>query len=575
VVLVYLAALVPAVAMAAAQPVWSRVDEAQHADVLAQYAHGDFPIEGVTTLRPDIVAVDEATGVYRWNVPGTGPVPAETDTQAFVPPPQSASPAAKRAWTARHLWGFSYEAMQPPLYYLLAEPAWWLGARFGGTFGAIHAARLFSALVAACLAPLVYLLGLVIRPGAQRMPLLAAGFAALLPGYVLNTTQITNDGLAAVLGAALTVVAVKGARDGWSRSLAALCGLLLGLAVLTKLTAVGLLPLVAAAFLWPGARPLRMRLMAGAIAASVAALLVAPWLAFNLHAYGQPLPSQATRTLLGSMFAPPAATANYVIGSARNAFGQFVTGEPLNVVPLSRPLHWLEGALAVLAAAGLLLSRRRLRLEYLLILGVASDFIWVLMTPFLSGVGGLMPGRYLYPAAAAVFVLVAAGCEALPSLVARTSATIASGVAMLVLALLASGHFGPVAHHQALSPQTPGVAVNAYADADGLGVVVDRVEMQDGGHTVWVHVTVTDHAPLPADFTPMPEAHTAPASPLYGDYLRSTAFPERLEPGESRSGWLRYTRVSTSPVMQIELVYRNVSTDGFASIQTLSLVVTP
>ena len=344
VVLVYLAALVPALAMAALQPVWSRVDEAQHADILAQYAHGVVPIEGVTRLQPEIVAVDESTGIYRWYPAGSGPTPAENDPQAFVPPPQSASADAKRAWMGRHLWGYSYEAMQPPLYYLLAEPDWLLGARFGGTLGAIYAARLFSALIAACLAPLVYLLALTIRPGAERMALLAAGIAALLPGYLLNATQITNDGLAAVLGAGVALVAVKGARDGWSRSLAAACGVLLGAAAMTKLTAVGLVPLVAVAFLWPGRQPLRSRVAFGAVAAALAAAVVAPWLLFNLHVYGEPVPSHATRALLGSVFSPAAATASYLRASGRNAIDEFVAGEPFAVVPLTRLLVWFAEA---------------------------------------------------------------------------------------------------------------------------------------------------------------------------------------------------------------------------------------
>jgi 4-amino-4-deoxy-L-arabinose transferase-like glycosyltransferase len=395
VVLVYLAALVPAVAMAAFQPLWSRVDETQHADVLAQYSHGVFPVEGVTVLQPEIVDIDEATGVYRWYPAGTGPTPVENDPQAFVRPPASAGPTAQQAWTARHLWGFSYEAMQPPLYYVLAEPDWLLGGRVGGTLGAIYAARLFSALIAACLAPLAYLIALTIRPAAQRMPLLAAGIAALLPGYVLNTTQITNDGLAAVLGAGLTLVAVKGARDGWTRRLAVVCGVLCGAAALTKLTAVGLMPLVAIAFLWPGPQPLRSRIANGAIAAAVSALVVSPWLIFNLHTYAQLLPSRATRAMLGAAFGPPTVNAGYVIGSAKNAVGEFVAGEPYGVIPFTKQLHWLEGVFAVLAAIGLWRGRSRLRLEYLLVLGVTADFAWVLVTPYLSGVGGLMPGRYL------------------------------------------------------------------------------------------------------------------------------------------------------------------------------------
>ncbi|HET7465434.1 MAG TPA: phospholipid carrier-dependent glycosyltransferase [Candidatus Dormibacteraeota bacterium] len=574
-VLVYLAALLPALAMAGLQPVWSRVDEAQHADVLAQYAHGVVPIEGATKLQPDIVAVDATTGIYRWYPPGAGPVPTESDPQMFIKPPQGASTYAKQSWTARHLWGFSYEAMQPPLYYLLAEPDWMLGAQVGGTLGAVFAARIFSALIAACLAPLAYLLALTVRPGAQRMALFAAGIAVLLPGYVLNTTQITNDGLAAVLGAGLILIAVKGARDGWSRSLAAACGITLGAAAMTKLTTVGLVPLVVVAFLWPSTQPLRSRLGFGVIAGALAAVIVAPWLLFNLHTYGQVVPSHATRGLLGAAFAPPSATASYLRASARNAFDEFVAGEPFAIVPFTRQLVWFAEACTLLAAAGLWISRRRLRLEWLLLLAIGADCLWVLGTPFLSGIGGLMPGRYLYPVAAAVFVLVAAGIEALPLLLFRVVAA-GGGIGTLVaMVLLVTSQFGLVVEHHPTPQASRGIAIHAQGDAAGLNVVADRVLVADSGRTIWVHVTVTDRAQHPADFPPIPAAETASGVALAGDYSSSSTFPERLRPGESASGWLHFTRAHSAPLTSLRLVYSPISSDGYATIQTLSLVVSP
>lgn len=572
---IYLAALVPALAMAALQPVWSRVDEAQHADILAQYAQGVVPIEGVTRLQPEIVAVDEATGIYRWYPPGTGPPPGETDPQAFVAPPASASADAKQAWMIRHLWGFSYEAMQPPLYYVLAEPDWVLGDGFGGTRGAIFAVRLFSALIAACLAPLAYILALTIRPAAERMALFAAGLAALLPGYVLNVTQITNDGLAAVLGAALTLIAVKGARDGWSRSLAVTCGALLGAAALTKLTTVGLVPLVAAAFLWPRAQPLRSRVAHGAMAAVVATVIVAPWLLFNMHMYGQPVPSHATRNLLGAVFTPPSATASYLRASARQVVDEFIAGEPFAINPLTRLLVWFAEGCLLLAAIGLWISRRRLRLEWLLLLGGAADVVWVVATPYLSGVGGLMPGRYLYPAAAAALVLVAAGLEALPRVMSRVVAAVGGTGALLALVLLVTSQFGLAVQHQALPRPNAGNAVHAQADVGGLDVVADRFWMEDGGRMIWVHVTVSNRAQHPADFPATPFATTASGAWLPADYSSSTAFAERLRPGESQSGWLLFTRPDNSPLTKILLTYSPVSTDGFSTIGTLSLVVGP
>ena len=573
-VLIYVLALVPAMAMAAIQPVWSRVDEPQHADVLAQYAHGVVPVMGVTKLQPEIVAIDEATGVYRWYPAGSGPVPTEKNPQAFVPPPPSASAAAQQAWMGRHLWGFSYEAMQPPLYYLIALPAWILGGQSGDTMGAIYAARLFSALIAACLAPLVYLLALAVRPGTQRMPIFAAGFAALLPGYVLNATQITNDGLAAVLGAALTIVAVTGVRDGWTRPLAVGCGALLGAAAMAKLTAVGLAPLVAAAFLWPGAQSLRARVAYGAIAAAVAAVIVAPWLVFNLHAYGQLVPSHAARSLLGTAFGPPPRNLRYLVGSAHYAIDGFVAGEPLGTMPFTRPLHWFELACALFAAAGLWVSRKRLRVELLLLVGVAGDFLWVMGTPYLSGVGGPMPGRYLYPAAAAALVLVAVGFQALPLLLARVVAVAGAAGALLVMAVFAFGQLAP-SHYQPLTPPSVTTAVHAHGDAAGLDVVADRVAIEDGGRAVWIHVTVTDVGSRPADFQPIPDARTSRGAHLNADYPNSTPLPERLEPGQSASGWLRFTRSSTSHLTQFRVYFRNVTSDGYATIETLSLVVAP
>lgn len=575
VVLVYFAALIPAMAMASLQPVWSRIDEAQHADVLAQYAHGVVPIEGVTMLQPEIVAVDEATGSFRWYPPGSGPVPTENDPQAFVPPPASASAAAKKQWMARHLWGYSYEAMQPPLYYMLAEPDWLLGEQFGGTVGALYAARLFSALIAACLAPLVYLLALTIRPGAERMALLGAGVAALLPGYVLNATQITNDGLAAVVGAGVTLIAVKGARDGWSRSLAAACGVLLGAAAMTKLTAVGLAPLVAAAFLWPNAQPLRSRVTHGAIAAALAAIVVAPWLLFNLHTFGQPIPSHATRAVLGAAFGPPSTRPGYLQESARNAFDEFVAGEPFALVPLTRLLVWFAEACVLLAAAGLWISRRRLRLEWLLLLGVGADFLWVLGTPYLSGIGGLMPGRYLYPAAAASIVLVAVGIDALPLMLIRLVAAMGGAGALLALSLLVAGQFGMVVHHQAMPQPGAGITVNSQSDVAGFDVVADRLWVTEGGRKIWVHVTVTNLAQHPADFPAMPTAAANSGAALWGDYRDSTPFPERLRPGQTESGWLLFSRAEGSPVTQVALTYSPITTDGYATTRTLSLVVAP
>src|SRR5207248_11705656 len=148
---------------------------------------------------------------------------------------------------------------------------------------------------------------------------------------------------------------------------------------------------------------------------------------------------------------------------------------------------WFAEGFILLAAIGLWISRKRLRLEWLLLVGATADFLWVLGTPYLSGVGGLMPGRYLYPAAAAAMVLVAAGIEALPLLVARAATATGGAGALLALVLLVSGPFGLVAHHEAFPQAGAGMPVHAHGATAGLDVAVDRLATGNGGGAAWVH----------------------------------------------------------------------------------------
>jgi len=104
-------------------------------------------------------------------------------------------------WIRRHGWQFSYEAFQPPLYYLTALPAWLAGRAVGGPIGAVYAVRIFDAVLAALLAPMAMLIALRIWPARNAAGWSAAALTALLPGVALNLTSVTNDVLVSVLGA--------------------------------------------------------------------------------------------------------------------------------------------------------------------------------------------------------------------------------------------------------------------------------------------------------------------------------------------------------------------------------------
>ena len=566
----YLLALVPALVIAFAQPVWSRVDEAQHTDVVVQYAHGVYPIEGRTKIRPETLALMQETGIYRWSLPGAAPLPGQRDPNTFGAPPSTQPGSSEfRAWVRRHLWGYSYEAMQPPLFYCLATPVWIAGNAAGGALGGVYAVRILNALLLALLGPITFAIARLALPGVPRLALLSVTGLAVLPGLVLNGSQVGNDTLVAVLGGAAVLIAVRGAVQGWRPRLAVLLGLAFGGALLTKPTAAGLAPALALAFLWPAGTPGGERLRAALLAAGVGLAVLAPWLLVNEAIYGQPVPGRATRLLLGQVFAAPSLSLSYLARSAKNAFATFLTGEPYNTMVLVRPLGYIGAAWAVLAVVG---SARLLRRAgwppalLLLLAAVAGQAAWLAVQPYLSQVGGLMPGRYLYPAAAPALVLLVAGAWEFRRLrVAVLGAYLA--LAVVALAAFSAGITGSQPDPRSQPP--PGaVAVSAENSFAGLHLLADRVVLADGGRLAWVHLTVRDESSQPVDWNPSGSGLLGDGTAVRAVYSASSPFPERLQPGAEATGWMefRFDRVPPQKPETLKLVFSDVAPADYSTV---------
>ncbi|RLT38247.1 MAG: hypothetical protein DWI57_12380, partial [Chloroflexi bacterium] len=156
-----------------------------------------------------------------------------------------------------------YEFHQPPLYYILAAPIYWLSG------GSLLALRLFSALLGA---GAIWLLSLCFQtafPDKPGVVLAATAFVAFLPMHLAILSSLNNDALAELLIAGGLLVLLRwnksGQVIGWqgdkvshpSRFTAHVLrftqyairnthlltlGLLLGLGLLTKATAYTLLP---------------------------------------------------------------------------------------------------------------------------------------------------------------------------------------------------------------------------------------------------------------------------------------------------------------------------------------------
>jgi len=123
--------------------------------------------------------------------------------------------------------------------------------------------------------------------GRRDVGLFAATFCALLPMECAVSGAISNDPLLIVLSTWVVAACVRVATRGWDVKRAALIGALAGLALLTKSSAIALLPAIVAAWWVAPERRLNGRWVVGAIA--LALLIAAPWWIRNLAVYGDPL----------------------------------------------------------------------------------------------------------------------------------------------------------------------------------------------------------------------------------------------------------------------------------------------
>ena len=236
---------------AARYPLWSPVDEAAHYDSVLWIAeHGSLPVLGQTPASEQSLAIGQ--GVY---------------------PRHTTIDAAKAGLT-----GLSYEAFQPPLYYMVASPVFHLSGDYRTK---AYLLRFFGlALLLAAVALLARLSRHVLKD--RWLVGLSVGLLVLMmPGVVTRAVTISNVNLAVPLViACVTELWLAWERRSGPRLVAA--GALVGLGVLTDLYLVELVPVfvaVAVSVVWR-----RRTWSAGRWAAAggaVALVAVVPWAVFN------------------------------------------------------------------------------------------------------------------------------------------------------------------------------------------------------------------------------------------------------------------------------------------------------
>ncbi|MHB9091506.1 MAG: hypothetical protein ACYC7H_08805 [Chloroflexota bacterium] len=153
-----------------------------------------------------------------------------------------------------------YESHQPPLYYALAALAYRAAGGLSVN-GSVLLLRGLSIALGALLILLAYRLVLEALPGRNWLALGTAGFVATLPMHTAMTAAINNDTLAEVVVAVALLLMLRGLRHGFARRLCLGLGLVLGAALLTKVTIYSTLGLALVA-LWARHRLTRQAIVA-------------------------------------------------------------------------------------------------------------------------------------------------------------------------------------------------------------------------------------------------------------------------------------------------------------------------
>ncbi len=217
-------------------PPWGLIDEAQHLHYIQYIAEEQaLPVAGNLYLSDEIV--DSLFSTRRWQTFHWTPPPA--------PDPQ-----------VMGLEGHSYEAYQPPLFYLVMTPFYWVLPQ--DILIKVYGLRLLVILLSLVTVWALYRTAGLLVPQFPHFPFWAGLLLVAIPERAIATSRINNDVLLEVVAALFFLVLTHAAIVGLTARRSLALGLLLGLAAWVKISG-GLLGIPLLLLLWQRRRDLHLR----------------------------------------------------------------------------------------------------------------------------------------------------------------------------------------------------------------------------------------------------------------------------------------------------------------------------
>jgi hypothetical protein len=285
---------------------------------------------------------------------------------------------------------------------------------FQDTARAVHVARLVALLFGVVTVYATYRLSLEIYADRRDVALLAAGVVAFMPQFVFISGAASNDSTAAALCVLALWATVRIMRRGFSLRRAVLLGVLLGLAALSKTSALGLWPIALLAIaLW---RTDRQPRFVTRVIWSVGVLLIAlglsgPWYIRSLLVFDD---------LLGistHMLTPWARSAwislTIVLRQLPSALNSWWLAFGWGDIVAAPLIYWVLDAVALLGFSGAAYWFARARNQRLARWGTLMLAAWmmVIVIAFIrwNQLLAAALGRLLFPAIGAAAILIALG----------------------------------------------------------------------------------------------------------------------------------------------------------------------
>jgi len=379
-----------------------------------------------------------------------------------------------------------------------------------GTTLAVHLVRLLSVLMSVVTVLLVYRIGRELFPKREALALGAAAFTAFNPMFIFISGSVNNDNLVTMLSTGIILFLIQILMHAGQPSLRRklVLGLVLGLAALSKVSALGLFPLTACVLALKARRKRFLSDLARdlALVFGVAGLVAGWWYLRNFLLYGEPTGLRMMVAVAGARH--PVPTLRQLAGEWRGfvmSYWGFFGG--MNV-PAEPWFYRSLNLLALLAGTGLVIFilrqlAGRERLSSLTLVGLGLLAAWLLIE-FVGLVRWTMmtiasQGRLLFPAIASINVLMALGLwELVPRRWGKATMALASGL-MLALALVAPFRYIAPAYAPPVA-STTSIPHPLQADFEGqvslLGYDVETTTAFPGE---LIHLTLYWQAVAPLD----------------------------------------------------------------------------